>query len=235
MAHRDGTEVPDEMKDLLTWGTKSTAKNDSCVHWSSLNLYNTECKNDDDTFWNLEPEGVPDVSKLQRGYLCEARITHTIEGGDEKAGQLCHFPFKYIDPETEKESTHTSCAHIKIDGFNDYKEPWCATKVKEDGITVDTKAFCQDERHLIIDEEGAGNFCPFPFEFNGVRYTTCTRRKKDGSLYGLEPYYWCPSPQNVTQPGNKFELDGKIGKCYNFARPRGKVITPGKCRASLPS
>ena len=64
---------------------------------------------------------------------------------------MCHFPFKYNNV------TYTSCAHVKIPGFNLQGEPWCATQVKaEDGITaVEYKwSLCQDERGLILDGEG---------------------------------------------------------------------------------
>ena len=49
------------------------------------------------------------------------------------------------------------------------EEPWCAITVGDDGITGKDFALCQDERKLIFDQKGAGTFCPFPFEFNGVR------------------------------------------------------------------
>ena len=63
---------------------------------------------------------------------------------------MCHFPFKYMD------ITYTSCAHIIIPGFNVKGEPWCATQVKSDGITVKEHkwSLCQDERSLILDGDG---------------------------------------------------------------------------------
>ena len=67
---------------------------------------------------------------------------------------MCHFPFKY------KNVTYTSCAHVKIPDFNLQGEPWCATEVKaDDGITVvEYKwSLCQDERGLILDDEGKKN------------------------------------------------------------------------------
>ena len=69
----------------------------------------------------------------------------------KQGGEMCHFPFKY------KNVTYTSCAHVKIPGFNLQGEPWCATQVKaDDGLTVvDYKwSLCQDERGLILDDEG---------------------------------------------------------------------------------
>ena len=63
---------------------------------------------------------------------------------------MCHFPFRY------QNVTYTSCAHINITGFNLKGEPWCATEVKSDGITVKEYkwALCQDERGLILDGDG---------------------------------------------------------------------------------
>ena len=63
---------------------------------------------------------------------------------------MCHFPFKYLN------TTYSSCAHISIDDFNMNGEPWCATEVEADGITVKEHkwSLCQDERGLIVDGEG---------------------------------------------------------------------------------
>jgi hypothetical protein len=69
---------------------------------------------------------------------------------DYQGGQMCHFPFKY------ENRTYTSCAHVNITGFNLQGEPWCATEVESDGITVKEYkwSLCQDERGLILDGEG---------------------------------------------------------------------------------
>ena len=75
---------------------------------------------------------------------------------------------------------------------------------------------------------GAGHFCPFPFLFNGQYYDQCTRRKKDGSIYGLEDEYWCPSPFNTTIiqghffGANIFYNGGQTGICSDFPVPIGK-------------
>ena len=63
---------------------------------------------------------------------------------------MCHFPFRY------ENVTYTSCAHVNITGFNAKGEPWCATEVENDGITVKEYkwALCQDERGLILDGDG---------------------------------------------------------------------------------
>ena len=77
---------------------------------------------------------------------------------------------------------------------------------------------------------GAGHFCPFPFMFNGQYYDHCTRKKIDGSIYGLENYYWCPSPFNTTQiQGQFFDSDiffndGQAGVCSDFSAPKGKEL-----------
>ena len=63
---------------------------------------------------------------------------------------MCHFPFKYMN------TTYTSCSHAIVPNFNLEGEPWCATKVEPDGITVQEYklALCQDERGLILDGSG---------------------------------------------------------------------------------
>ena len=63
---------------------------------------------------------------------------------------MCHFPFKYMN------ITYTSCAHTNIPSFNSKNEPWCATDVDIDDITVKQHkwSFCQDERSLILDGDG---------------------------------------------------------------------------------
>ena len=68
---------------------------------------------------------------------------------------MCYFPFRY------KNVTYTSCAHVNATGsdqvvFNAKGEPWCATEVENDGITVKEYkwALCQDERGLILDGDG---------------------------------------------------------------------------------
>ena len=64
---------------------------------------------------------------------------------------MCHFPFKYNG------TVYTSCSHALIEGFNLRKEPWCATEVESDSITVKEHkwSLCQDERGLILDGEGS--------------------------------------------------------------------------------
>ena len=68
---------------------------------------------------------------------------------------MCHFPFKYMN------ITYTSCSHTKIPNFNLQGEPWCATEVELDGITVEEHkwSLCQDERGLILDGEGIITYC----------------------------------------------------------------------------
>ena len=63
---------------------------------------------------------------------------------------MCHFPFQHNG------IVYTSCSHVNIPGFNLKGEPWCATQVEPDGITVkDHKwSLCQDERSLILDGDG---------------------------------------------------------------------------------
>ena len=69
---------------------------------------------------------------------------------DIQGGEMCHFPFKYLN------KTYTSCAHINITNFNLKGEPWCATEVESDGITVKEHkwSLCQDERTIIVDGDG---------------------------------------------------------------------------------
>jgi hypothetical protein len=48
--------------------------------------------------------------------------------------------------------------------------------VSSNGLVVLGKwALCQDERTIIVDASGAGNFCPMPFLYNRQIYDTCTR------------------------------------------------------------
>ena len=63
---------------------------------------------------------------------------------------MCHFPFKYLNV------TYSSCAHVNIPNFNMKGEPWCATQVGADGITVKEHkwSLCQDERSLILAGDG---------------------------------------------------------------------------------
>ena len=68
---------------------------------------------------------------------------------------MCHFPFIY------QNVTYSSCAHGIRNGSNGEPwnlngEPWCATRVDEDGLTVKRNkwSLCQDERSLILDGTG---------------------------------------------------------------------------------
>ena len=72
----------------------------------------------------------------------------------KQGGEMCHFPFKYNG------TTYTSCSYILIDNFNLQGEPWCATEIESDGITVKEHmwSLCQDERGLILDGEGSQTY-----------------------------------------------------------------------------
>ena len=103
------------------------------------------------------------------------------------------------------------------------------------GVVLTGKAaLCQDERTIIYDGSGAGNFCPMPFLYNREYYDTCTR-KSSSQPVGFENFFWCPDPKsvNLTQQ-NLFIANGSIGKCNNFLIPPGKVAgseTPNpKCQ-----
>ena len=67
-----------------------------------------------------------------------------------QGGEMCHFPFKH------KNVVYTSCSYVNIPGFNMNGEPWCATQVESDGISVKEHkwSLCQDERSLILDGDG---------------------------------------------------------------------------------
>ena len=70
---------------------------------------------------------------------------------------------------------------------------------------------------------GAGSFCPMPFVFNKVSYDHCTRAKVDGTANTVEPFYWCPSPEDVDRDkSNLFLANGKHGICYDFLKPPGR-------------
>ena len=81
---------------------------------------------------------------------------------------------------------------------------------------------CQDERDIIYDGSGAGQFCPMPFLYNREYYDTCTK-KSASQPTGQETFYWCPNPNsvNVAQQ-NLFLAGGQFGKCNNFRIPPGK-------------
>ena len=92
------------------------------------------------------------------------------------------------------------------------------------GVVLTGKAaLCQDERTIIYDGSGAGNFCPMPFLYNREYYDTCTRKSSSQPI-GFENFYWCPNPKsvNLTQQ-NLFIANGSIGKCNNFLIPSGNV------------
>ena len=69
-----------------------------------------------------------------------------------------------------------------------------------------------------------------PFVFNRVYYDHCTRTKTDGTA-GVESFYWCPSPSDVTKVDlfddnlidSIFTANGKYGKCYDYLKPPGNV------------
>ena len=67
--------------------------------------------------------------------------------------------------------------------------PWCATAVNADKHITEV-GLCQDERKLIFANKGEGTFCPFPFEFNGIRSVLYwdnpwgfLRRKRGGDIH----------------------------------------------------
>ena len=71
---------------------------------------------------------------------------------------------------------------------------------------------------------GAGSFCPIPFTFNRVLYSTCTRAKVDGTPNKVESFYWCPTNEDVDKYKNNLfkQPGGKYGKCHEFLKPHGK-------------
>ena len=60
---------------------------------------------------------------------------------------------------------------------------------------------------------------------NIFRYTTCTRRKLDGNLKGLEAKYWCPHVEDLNST-RQLEIGKQwadVGVCYDYARPPGMM------------
>ena len=98
-------------------------------------------------------------------------------------------------------------------------------QVSPSGLVVIGKwALCQDERTIIYDGSGAGQFCPMPFLYNHQFFDTCTRKNSNLSL-GLEPFYWCPNPNSVDpSQQNLFTPGGNIGKCNTFLFPQGNFF-----------
>ena len=91
-------------------------------------------------------------------------------------------------------------------------------------VTTGKWALCQDEKTIIYDGKGAGNFCPMPFLYNRQFYETCTKKSSTQQL-GFETYFWCPDPSSVNiSQQNLFLSGGRIGKCNNFLIPEGDVM-----------
>eukprot|EP00095_Tigriopus_kingsejongensis_P007865 maker-scaffold1272_size51402-snap-gene-0.12 protein:Tk07865 transcript:maker-scaffold1272_size51402-snap-gene-0.12-mRNA-1 annotation:"macrophage mannose receptor 1-like isoform x1" len=96
--------------------------------------------------------------------------------------------------------------------------PWCATEVDEAvGEMIPGKwGKCVDER-TIAYASAAGHYCSVPFLMNDRYYDTCTRHTPDRNA--LNPYYWCPKPQEVSL---SLPFDGSKhskGKCSDFLIP----------------
>lgn len=139
------------------------------------------------------------------GYICEARHIKT-----KDSDIVCVFPFVYNNV------THDSCAFDINEDLESNGLPWCATDVHEDKTPKKT-AFCQDERELIIEKDGSGNFCPLPFLFNGVWYDYCTRKDPTSETKFVD-YFWCPDPSAVNDT-NEYISGNSVGKCPDFLKP----------------
>ena len=154
---------------------------------------------------------IADPPEAELAYMCEARNLKS-----KSSNEACLFPFKF------QGITYSSCSHVPIPDWNPLGNPWCATEVDENQNVIRNKwILCQDERTIIMDESGAGLYCPIPFLYDRIYYDTCTRTSHDGSP-AFNEFYWCPDPRHlIGENGNEYNQSAPIGKCPDFLKPPG--------------
>ena len=196
------------MLDNLGWesGFPTDTAGHNCVGLvKSWKLVNTPCEEDD--YYSDGLEG----TKPGLAYVCEARVLYNVE-----KTKACYFPFTYDGKQ------YSSCARgVIVSGFNPDGEPWCVTKVDDNGEALEADmVMCQDEAQIIYKNSGRGLFCELPFLRDHVYHDYCTR-KGYSAPEGLINTYWCPNPPEV-DPGNVYVFGKGVGFCTENLYPPGK-------------
>ena len=117
-------------------------------------------------------EGYTD--KIVLGYVCEARIIHTIG----ESGKMCNLPFKLTSSGFE----YHSCVYNETHRFS-----WCPTEVDISSVAKDQEQ-CPDEREIAYKGPGSGKLCQFPFLYDRVWQESCVYEPRDE--------IWCPTKLN---------------------------------------
>lgn len=139
-------------------------------------------------------------------YICEAKTILTVKGPEKNTS--CHFPFKI----ESSDNMISSCIINKNTG-----DPWCATKVDENGVMIPEKwGTCIDERKITYRGSGDGNNCDFPFLYDRVWYEKC--------MYGNKDEIWCPTKLNPTREFN--ETIDEFAYCTEFMGSSGGECSP---------
>ena len=134
-------------------------------------------------------------SKEPVGYICEARIIHTIEG--PSTGKVCQLPFTL-----DGSINYHSCVYNQTARYS-----WCPTKLGLNGeILPENVGNCPDEREITYKGPGSGKMCNFPFLHNRVWYDTCAFLPK--------PELWCPTILNPTRMFD--EAVDEFGYCTKY-------------------
>ena len=139
-------------------------------------------------------EGFTDETKPV-GYICEARIIHTIDG--PSTGKACQLPFSL-----DGSLNYHSCVYNQTARYS-----WCPTKLNQNGdILPESIGYCPDEREIAYKGPGSGKLCNFPFLYDRIWHGTCT----------LEPRaeLWCATDLS---PSRVYEIDtSEFGYCTKY-------------------
>ncbi len=191
-------EVPEGIRTALGWGDTTPDMGDEeemCVALKTGTFVALKC--DDDAFG--EP-GSTDVSMKHLGYVCEARLTETVEytidDDAAAAGQACVFPFRHLG------KTYDACAvDVAPPGASSFPTDgsvsWCATLVGAVNKDAVEWGVCEDERAVVYAGNPQGALCQLPFFMGGQFYQTCTRHDQTRLWANRRDEYWCPSPSSV--------------------------------------
>ena len=109
------------------------------------------------------------------------------------SGMKCIFPFTWYG------ETYDACTREQFPGSNG--EPWCSTKVDDDGVHIGGQGNWGGCSQACPEEEGCN--CIFPFRYLGITHKACTMQNSPINMP------WC-STMNDDQ-GN--QVDGYWATC----------------------
>ena len=109
-------------------------------------------------------------------------IGECLTSAGPSSGERCIFPFTWF------EKTYNVCTHDGHTGLAEINgEPWCSTKVDEDGTHISGQGNWGRCGQACPEEEGCN--CIFPFTYQGITHSACTLHDSVNIIGKRMP--WC--------------------------------------------